>query len=504
VNGWSSDHTRAIELASKSIEAFGRIFMPKALYADTPDFHRAIYRDLQDDNVRKLGIIAPRGHSKSTVTSVLFPMWKTIFKPQGDDLFGILISESHDQASNFLGLLKHNLASNPNIVGTFGSLEGKKWTEDEIRTSNGCRWVAKGTGQKVRGMLTGEETITRPNLIILDDFESETNSGTKEAIDKNVKWITKAVEPSLSDDGRLIAIGTIVSQRAYLSRIRKDPAFKVHFYQAIMGGEPLWPERFSMKKLMALKASFEARGELEAFYQEYMNIPINVEDQTFRPEMLRRYSGELVVVDGRQPCLRFDKEHPAKPDWWRPGQFVPVTVGVGVDLAISEDHRADWTVIMPVAMDKDGNRYVLPFRRFKTRDIDVIVDTVLEVARANAASYVHFETVQFQQAVAQQFRKAMYESETYFGVHETHPRSSKDSRIRSLQPIYARGRVYHMEGLASELEAEMLNYPGGRHDDCLDALWLASQYLTEPQLEAFDGERLPAIRYNEELSWTVL
>lgn len=491
-----------IGLASKSIEAFGRIFMPRALYADTPPFHRAIYRDLQDPSIRRLGIIAPRGHSKSTVTSVLFPLWSTIFNPKGDDLFGVLISESLDQAQNFLGIMKHNLANNPNILQVFGSFEGSKWTEDEIRTSNGCRWVAKGTGQRIRGMLTGEETITRPNLIILDDFESETNSGTPEAIDKNVRWLTKAVEPSLADNGRLIAIGTIVSQRAYLPRIRKDPSFKVHFYQAIMGGKPLWPERFTMQRLMEIRASYEARNELDAFYQEYMNSPINLEDQTFTSSMLKYYVGDLVVVDGIQPCMRFEK-HPTDAPWWRPGMLVPVSVGIGVDLAISESHKADFTVIMAVAIDQEGNRYVLPYRRFKTSDIDRTVDTALEVASACATSYVHFETVQFQQAVATQFRQEMFSRSQYFAVHETNPRTSKDSRIRSLQPLYARGKVFHPLGMAAELESELLNYPGSAHDDCLDSFWLANKYLIEPDVKPFEGERMP-VREREELSWTVL
>lgn len=478
--------------------------MPKAMKSATPDFHRAIYKDLQDDSIRRLGIIAPRGHSKSTVTSILYPLWKTLFNPPGEDHFGILISESLLQAQNFLGILSHNLQSNQLIKQVFGDLTGTKWTEEEIRTSNNVRWVAKGTGQRIRGMLMGAETITRPNDIILDDFESESNSLTPEAIDKNIAWLTKAVEPSLADDGRLIAIGTIISERAYLSRLRDDPAWRVHFYQAIMDGKPLWPERFSMKRLMDQKASYEARGQGDAWWQEMMNKPINLDDQTFKAEFIQQYSGTLRVIDGIQPCLVFDEEHPARPEWYEKGMAVPVTVGIGVDLAISIDHRADWTVILPVAMDRDGNIFVLPYRRFRSKDIDFIVQQALEVAQSTKTSYVHFETVQFQQAVAEQFRKSMFENETYFGVHESNPRTSKDSRIRSLQPIYARRKVYHPHWMASELESELTSYPGARHDDCLDALWMAVKYLNPPQMEPFVGTDLPVRESTEELSWLVL
>lgn len=497
-----SDHDRIISLTRGDIEAFGKIFMPNAVGAATPPFHRNIYRDLEDRSIERLGIIAPRGHSKSTCTSVLFPMHETVYKPEGQDLFIIEISESQAQAMNFLGIIQHNLTENQAILDVFGSLEGPKWTSDEIVTSNGVRIVAKGTGQRIRGMLSGRDSITRPNIIILDDFESESNSGTPEAIDKNISWITKAVEPSLSDHGRLIAIGTIISQRAYLSQIRKDPTWKTHFYQAIMGGRSLWPERFSMERLMRIKQSYSARGQLAAFYQEYMNLPIDVENQAFKPQYIKKWSGELVIVDGIQPCLRLDR-HPGDPTWWEPGVLVPVNVSVGIDLAISESHRADFTTIMPLAMDQDGYVFQLPYRRFKTGDIDKIVATVLEVATSVAAKDVVFETVQFQQAVANDFRKSMLAAGKYFGVHEKNPRTSKDSRIMSLQPLYARGKVFHHPA-AEELEAEMLAWPGAAHDDLLDAFWSAHEALTPPTLKPFKGDRRPEPRYKEEIAWTVL
>ncbi len=499
---FGSDHDRIIALTRGNIEAFGKVFMPNAVNAATPAFHRNIYRDLEDRSIERLGIIAPRGHSKSTCTSVLFPMHETVYKPQGADLFIIEISESQAQAMNFLGIIQHNLTENPAILDVFGSLEGSKWTNEEIVTSNGVRIVAKGTGQRIRGMLSGRDSITRPNIIILDDFESETNSNTPEAIDKNISWITKAVEPSLADHGRLIAIGTIISQRAYLSQIRKDPTWKTHFYQAIMSGRPLWPERFSIERLMRIKASYEARGQLAAFYQEYMNLPIDVENQAFRPSYMRKWSGELDLVDGIQPCLRL-AAHPASPSWWERGFYVPVNVAVGVDLAISESHRADYTVVMPLAMDQDKNIFQLPFRRFKSSDINAIVRAVLEVATACAAKDVVFETVQFQQAVANEFRKKMEDCGRYFGVHEKNPRTSKDARIMSLQPLYAAGRVFHHPA-SEDLEAELLAWPGAAHDDTLDAFWSAFQALTPPTLKPFKAGARIDRAYQEELAWTVL
>lgn len=462
------------------IEYFGRVFMPKVMFAATPDFHREIYRELQNKEVKRLGIIAPRGHSKSSVTCVLFITHSILFKNPDDDLFAIIISESQLQSINFLTTIKNNLKTNKRILSVFGDLEGTKWAEDEIVTTNGCRVVAKGTGQKVRGLVFGRESINRPNLIVLDDFESETNSNTPEAIDKNKAWITKAVEPSLSDDGRLIVVGTIISERGYLATIRKDPAFRVLFYQAIMGGKPLWPERFPLKKLMALKASYDARGQSDAFWQEYMNIPNNPGDPVFKESWTKFYDGEYLYHNGG--CFISNN-----------GILTPVNITIGTDFAITENLKSDFTVILPLARASGGRRMVLPYKRFRTNDTGRIVKEMVDSCKEYNAIAIGCETNQFQQAVANQFYAEQQRQGVFTGTAEYHQRTSKDVRIRSLQPLMAGGNIRLRRDMV-ELMGEMKSFPGSAHDDVLDALWMAEDLSVEPEVgdvsvEEYDKER---------------
>lgn len=456
----AQDKQEVLSMAASSVEYFGKLFMPKIFFANTPDFHREIYGDLENENLARVGFIAPRGHSKSTLTSVLFPLWKTLFNPAGRDLLIIIISEAQSQSISFLNIIKHNLASNPRVLHYFGNLTGGKWSEDELVTSNGVRIIAKGTGQKVRGAISGRDSITRPNIIILDDFESETNSLTPEAIDKNKRWITRAVEPSIADDGRIIAIGTIINERAYLSTIRKDEAWSVRFYQAIMNGRPLWPERFSMDRLNKIKASCEARGEGASFWQEYMNTPIDMDTQCFREDYFQEFDYEFRLVDGIQPTLFNGEEE------------IPIHVTVGTDLAISTSHIADFTVILALGQAEDGRKFILGYERFKEQDTVNIIDKMFDVCFRYGASQINIETVQFQQVIANNFRKEMIAKGRYIGIVETKPRTSKDARIKAMQPMYYRRKVYHRPGMR-DLEQELLSYPNGAHDDILDALHMA-------------------------------
>ena len=204
---------------------FGKYCFPKALAKDTPSFHRDIYKQLKNDDTRRVLIAAPRGTAKSTVCSLIFPLYKIAHKKPDDDLFMVIISESQAQSINFLSRIKYHLDHSDNfksIYGDFSSATARRWTGTDIILKNGTRIVAVGTGQRVRGFIEGD---TRPNVIIVDDFESELNALTPEARTKNRKWMTEAVIPSLSDEGRIIMIGTVISEDCFLYWAKDSPAW---------------------------------------------------------------------------------------------------------------------------------------------------------------------------------------------------------------------------------------------------------------------------------------
>lgn len=480
---------RVLSLAYRDLDSFGRLFMEKAFTARTPLMHRKIDNLLMNRSIKRKGIIAPRGHAKSTKTSVVYPLRETLFNPADREKLIIIISEAQAQSIAFLNIIGWNLESNPKIQHYFGSLVGPKWREDELVTSNGVRILARGTGQRIRGSLSGREGITRPNIIILDDFESETNSGTPEAIDKNKKWITRAVEPSLADDGEMVAIGTIISERAYLSTIRQDPSWTVLFFQALMNADctgegdlPVWAERFPLDRLMAIKESCEKRGEGASFWQEYMNICIDKDRQIFRPEWFNQFNDKFAIVQDIQPVLMRKTEM---------GETcIPLYVTVGCDLAIADNQDADYTVILVLGMDSEGNKYVLDYWREREEDITRIVDRLFKMCYKYRAGHLHIETVQFQQAVENLFYKQMLERNYHIGLTGTKPRTSKDARIRSLQPHYASGVMHHRPWMV-QLETELETYPQSAHKDLMDALWYADDVIHEPDMGAFKSGEVP-------------
>jgi len=484
--------------AMSGLEPFARTFMPKVVYARTPLMHEMINTLLETKPCPRLGIVAPRGHAKSSKSSVIFPLFEalkiSLMHGSMDQLY-IIVSESQAQSIRFVDTIAKNIEKNKRIRYYFGDLIGKKWTQEEILLANGVRIMAKGTGQKIRGSVSGGEAITRPNIIVLDDFESEANSGTKEMIQKNKEWISGAVEPSLADDGILVAIGTIIDMSAYLVDIQEDPAWKTLFFQALMNEEltgrgrlPVWPERFSYEKLMALKASYERRMLGHVWWREYMNMPIDMDNASFRAKWIKKADIGFRLDQSVQPMVQVN----GKGDW------IPVNITFGADFAISEDKKADFTVFFVLGQDADGQFYCIDYKRIKTGNTTYMVDLLIELILQYCPMVANLETVQFQQAVANQLYRAMEERGVYCGITETNPRTSKDARILSLQAPFARGKMLIQEWM-TDLESELLMYPKSKHDDLLDGLYLAHSVSspcdgTSLAATAGDGLREPERR----------
>ena len=293
----------ALKKMRKNMALFGRYCFPTALRKQTPPFHHEVYASLKDDDIKRVLIAAPRGTAKSTVTSLIYPLWRAAFKASKEDLFIVIVSESQAQSINFLSRIKYHLIHSDKFRGVFGDLgpnTAQRWTNTDVVLANGTRIIAVGTGQRVRGFIEGD---TRPNLIIVDDFASALNAYTPEARAKNRKWMTEAVIPSLSDDGKICMIGTVISEDCFLYWAKDSSAWKTLWYSIWDENQKsIWPERFPKERILAIKDEFSSVGNLNGFYQEYMNIAQSPDDAPFKPEWIKMHHYQFERRGG-QGCL---------------------------------------------------------------------------------------------------------------------------------------------------------------------------------------------------------
>ena len=490
------EQIQALKKLKNNMPLFGRYCFPTALRKVTPPFHHEVYRDLSDDSVRRVLIAAPRGTAKSTVTTLIYPLWKVAFKPSDEDLFIVIISESQAQSINFLSRIKYHLTHSDKfkeIFGDFGPTTAKRWTNNDIVLANGARIIAVGTGQRVRGFIEGD---TRPNLIIVDDFESELNAFTMEARAKNRKWITEAVIPSLSDDGKIAMIGTVISEDCFLYWAKDSPAWKVLWYSIWDEDEKsIWPERFPKSRIMEIKREFESVGNLNGFYQEYMNIAQSPDNAPFKPEWMQLHHYDFERING-QNCLVREVGDERK--------VKPVEVYAGVDPASSLSATADFFVIATIAVDSDNNKYIVDLFRDRISPAEQ-PGKIIELYKKFRPKRMNIETTGYQEALRTAVRELMLEGNLYIPGLErgVKPRTRKSERLLSLVPMFAKKSFYwRPEDLVGQ--QEFLSYPRGKHDDVMDSIWTALERHKPCRIGEFDETKeIDAIK-KKSIDWMTL
>lgn len=164
----------------------------------------------------KHAIAAPRAHGKSTYTSQLFPLWCLVFNYKS---FIVEISDAVELMEGMLEAIKAELEGNPHLKLDFPEVVGigKTWRVGEFVSNNGVKIKAFGSGKRLRGVRYG---VKRPDLVILDDLENDTNVRSKDQRDKLEDWVDEAVLNLGSADGSLdvLYIGTILHNDSVLSR----------------------------------------------------------------------------------------------------------------------------------------------------------------------------------------------------------------------------------------------------------------------------------------------
>jgi predicted phage terminase large subunit-like protein len=449
----------------RDIALFGKTCFPTAITANIPKIHHEIYSDLRDSSLKRLLFASFRGSAKSTIASLVYPLWRVAFKRSDEDLFIIIISEAQAQSINFLNRIKYHLErSKPfkMLFGDMGPNTAVRWTQNDIILRNGARILALGTGQRIRGAIEGD---TRPNLIILDDCESELNAGTPEARASNRAWITDAVIPSLADNGRIIMIGTVIHEDCFLCWARNSDAWHVRWYGVVDDkNEPVWPERFPSSRIAEIKNEFASVGNLNGFYQEYMNIAQAPEDAPFKPQYMQMHSYSFKHVDGQAVLYKTVGEEEKQ---------IPVNVYMGIDPASSLSSRADYFVIAVLGIDKQNNIYIIDIFRDRI-DPALHASKIIEMYKRYKPRITRIETVAYQESLRSNVRYAARQEGIYIpGLENGYKsRTNKSERLFSLVPILAQMRFFFRN---SDITAqqEFLSYPKGAHDDILDAIWFA-------------------------------
>ena len=217
-----------------------------------------------------------------------------------------------------------------------------------------------------------------------------------------------------------------------------------------MKGEALHPERISFSRLMRSKRVLQPR-HWSALYQQN---PIPDEGLYFKEEYLR-YEPEKFAWEGFPVFIAFD-------------------------FAIGKKETNDYTVGVVGALDYDDRIHIIDIVRGRW-DAFEIVETILTVYKAYSYNgnvpRIGFERGQIEKSIGPQLTKRMGERRIYLSRDDTLvPTTDKMQRAAPLQGRMQQGMVLFPSNQpwVETAVAELLRFPGGVHDDIVDAMaWLA-------------------------------
>jgi hypothetical protein len=278
---------------------------------------------------------AARDHGKSHYFSLAYPIWKAGYVNPGS--LGYMFSSTQDTASALLTILKDELLHNPKFAHLVPTTGDRFWSTKEIVLRNGSKIRARGWGVRVRG--------GHPQWIVCDDVLSDDDIYSETTRHRSIDYFLSAITNMIVPTGQIVVCGTPMHFGDLYGHLKRVGTYFCKQYPAIdKRGRILFPERYDRERLE------RRRKELgpARFAREFLCQPMTDESSLF-------------------PSSLFHQPNVMQPyllglgwEFWERRGMLRYT---GVDFGLSTSASADYTVIVTIAVDQFGNRWLANIRR---------------------------------------------------------------------------------------------------------------------------------------------
>lgn len=231
------------------------------------------------------------------------------------------------------------------------------------------------------------------------------------------------------------------------------------------GGEFLWPRQqrgdgkwfgFDRAILAKKRAKYIDRVQFQA---QYYNNPNSIDGSRINYSLFQY----------------FDRTHLSQSNGHWHYRDKRLNIFAAVDFAYSLKKRSDYTAIVVVGVDCDGNYYVLDINRFQTEKISEYFQNILAMHTKWGFRKIRAEVTAAQKAIVRELKDSYirpYGLALSVDEHSpTRHQGNKEERISAvLDPRYENMSIWHYQGgNCQQLEDELvLTHPP--HDDIKDAL----------------------------------
>ena len=422
---------------------------------------------LERGEIKRLIVSMPPRHGKSEMISKYFPTWWMGTHPSAKVIscsYGEALTKEWSRAAR-----DAFSESGPACfdLDTWSRSSAGAWDTYRYgrRTGGGLRAVGKG------GALTGRGA----DLLICDDLIRDAQEANNPLLRQGAwDWFVSVPLTRLEPGGRAIVVmtrwhhddilGRLMAQQAATSDWSGEP-WEIINLPAIaeegdaLGrapGEALWPERYPIPELEKIRADVGPYvwGAL------YQGQPTPTEGALFKREWLHSYKlgVETITVPGRGTARKDT-----------------LTKYCTIDLAASVKARADYTVIAVWGFHREwGVLLLLDLVRVRLDGPDIL-PRIRETMQVHEVGVGFVESIGFQATLIQ---AALREG---IPLRELRPVGDKVTRAMPATAVMEQSLLLLPEGASwrGEFEAELLQFPEGKHDDQVDALSYGVQVFLE-------------------------
>ena len=453
-----------LELAHRSVLDFMQVYMRDAIQNEFSDFHHLVgsMNERAILNNERLLIALPREHAKTTIFTTANIVREACLNRGKDHI--LLIKRNQTEADSALLSVFEQLDNNELLLKDFPGIKPKlKPSGVQVRDkgsekilTNGVRIIGRGIDSPVRGY---NYMNRRLKLIILDDPEDDKMQRSLDVLQQNWDWLQGSLIPALDMyKGTIVWMGSILSWNSLLRRamLEMDPTeWRQRKWSAFADSKctiPLWSERYTVEALAKRRREV---GE-KKWYAEYMNDPINPDEQAFKPAFHRTYDPQAITRKGSAVCYMDPR-----------GDTHVLDVYMCMDLALGDTKKHDWSVIWVNGVDRQAPHwiYVLEILKFRGIGLNTILDRYTSQYKIWNPLKAGCEEIGFQKLVGDALRNR--------GLHvipiKSH-RGTKIERIEASAIPFEQRSVLLPRGheVAEEFWRDAMQFPNCQQWDLLD------------------------------------
>jgi len=485
------------ERAKEDLFYFARLVNPGYMYGDV---HREIYRWMQEYSLfgqqenlsaNKL-IMLPRAHLKSHMVAT-WCAWMITRHPEVTILY---VSATAELAITQLYAVKNILGGSTYqrfFPEYLDPQEGKreKWSSTKIsvdhiqRKKEGVRDATIATAG-----LTTNTTGWHADVVVSDDLVVPENAYTedgRETVSKKTSQFTSIRNAG----GFTMACGTryhpadiyaVWKEQEYDIYNKEEevidrlPVWDIKEFAVEVDGIFIWPRAiraednkaygFNLPVLSRIRAEYTDRIQ---FYAQYYNDPNDPGSERISRDKFQYYDSKYVRNKGGV--------------WYFKDRRL--NVYAAVDFAFSLSKAADYTAIVVIGIDCDGNIYLLDIDRFKSDKTREYFNHIKQLHAKWVFKKLRAEVTVAQQIIVNDIKDFLKKEGLRLAIDEFRPsrrEGTKEERMSAaLEWRYDDQIMWHFLGGHIQVLEEELVQARPKHDDVKDALASAIEIAVKPK-----------------------